>query len=513
HTAAKGDAPGFEWFYLWRLFHGEKETLQAPDKEHAAFAITADAKTLATSTTRTVELRDLPTGQTKVMTLVPPQDASYIYDVAVSPDSKLLAAALASDKMSEVAVKLYDLTSQKELGTFRLKQEGNPVSPFIFSPDGRRLIVGVARSIKLFEVAPFREAGSINTPGVRVYALSPDGKLLATSTPDESLSTFAVKLWDLASGKEVGVVPREGKAASALAFSAQGNILAIGSKDKLQSWTIKSSPYQMYTSVEQAERVTALAYSPDDSTLAVGYNDGAIQLSDRNLNKYATLQGHQSIIGLLSFAPDGRNLFSFSFGEDTSFRSWDLAARAAEDRGHVLSLPDAVQLTADDAATRFAYSPDGQALAYIKSSWRDVVLYDAQTYELLRTLTKSFAEGVNGIAFAPDGRLLATASSDMTAQLWDVASGTAQGAPFGHKDKVRCVAFSPDGKRLATGLADGAINVWDIVTRRVIASRPAVVGEDNDISGIAFSPDGKTLPLRGNRRDELWESTLTKRLW
>src|SRR5207249_1859283 len=65
------------------------------------------------------------------------------------------------------------------------------------------------------------------------------------------------------------------------------------------------------------------------------------------------------------------------------------------------------------------------------------------------------------VAFSPDGRLLATASRDSTAKLWDVESGQALRTFRGHRGEVMSVRFSPDGRRLATAGLDGTAKVWD----------------------------------------------------
>lgn len=68
---------------------------------------------------------------------------------------------------------------------------------------------------------------------------------------------------------------------------------------------------------------------------------------------------------------------------------------------------------------------------------------------------------VNAASFSSDGSMVATASSDMTARVWDAATGLPLTPPLLHRRRVIHAAFSPDGARIATASDDGTARVWE----------------------------------------------------
>jgi WD40 repeat protein len=109
---------------------------------------------------------------------------------------------------------------------------------------------------------------------------------------------------------------------------------------------------------------------------------------------------------------------------------------------------------------------------------------------------------VTVVAFAPDGRTLASGSEDRTLRLWDTASGQLHTPLIGHHDRVTAVSFAPDGRTLASGSRDATVRLWDIGTGRC---RDILTGHAEQVNALAYSPDGRTLVSAGNDK--------TVRLW
>ncbi|HSK04493.1 MAG TPA: WD40 repeat domain-containing protein, partial [Kofleriaceae bacterium] len=104
------------------------------------------------------------------------------------------------------------------------------------------------------------------------------------------------------------------------------------------------------------------------------------------------------------------------------------------------------------------------------------------------------------IAYSPDGKWLATASSDHTARIWDAETGALR-ATVRHAERVNTVAWSPDSRLVASGGADHTVRVWDVIAGREVAALPV----DGPARRVAFSPDGSVLlTTPAQRAVKLW---------
>jgi WD40 repeat protein len=351
---------------------------------------------------------------------------------------------------------VWDTETRKQL--FALVEERRSLlSSAALSPDGKTLVISGERNLAdLFEAATGKYVRSIKGPNeaphlepgyarwreesMYWFAFSPNGKTLAGVSGKDSFS-----VWNVTDGQLLYTIKG---CRGRLVFSPDGNYLVCGGEEEMRLYETNTGK-----EVRRFERhpgyAQALAFSPDGKTLASAHVYMMALWDVATGKRLRPLVGHENPVMSLAFSPDGTELTS---GEDRLI-VWRLKDRkprhtlAHRDFPHALSL---------------AYSPDGKILAT--------------------------GDGNHG----PGG-------FDAHIWLWDLSAGRLLRHFPGHLNGIESLAFSPDGKRLASVGHDARVKVWDVTTgKRLLHIR----GEDTWYRAIAFSPDGETLLVAGSP-DEL----------
>jgi len=146
-----------------------------------------------------------------------------------------------------------------------------------------------------------------------------------------------------------------------------------------------------------------------------------------------------------------------------------------------------------------AWSPDGRVLAS-SSSDKTVHLWEVQTGQQLRILT-GHSDFVTSVAWSPDGRVLASSSSDKTICLWDTQTWQPLRTLTGHRWIVYSVGWSPDGSILVSCSADQRIYLWSPHQTNILE------GHTEAVISVSYSFDGSILASKsGDGTVRIWRT-------
>jgi WD40 repeat protein len=465
------DLRSFEWYYLWRLCHGDRFTLAGHTDLITAVAFSPDGQMLATgSYDQTVKLWDVAAGRERIRL---EGHGGEVRAVAFSPDGTTLATANA-----DRTARLWDVRTGQERG--RLDGHSDVVCSLAFSPDGKTLATGSwDQTVILWEMCTGRQQLALrgHTAEVRSIAFAPDGKTLATSSrPQVGPSPAEAKVWDVATGKELATLREHTDLVAAVAISPDGETLATGSRDfTVKLWDVATR--QVRARLEgHLGPVNAVTFSPDGETLATASSDKTIRLwSVSAAEPGPILQGHIDQVFAVAFSPDSKTLASG--GKDATIKLWDLTRKQGQTTlaGHT------------KAVLSLAFDPSSRTLA-TASRDRTVKLWDMTTGKVSATFESTST--VQGVAFSPDGQALAVARGGKMVKLWDPATGRERATLRGQTERIACLAFAPDGRTLAAGGWDRSITLWDVASKEVLRR---LEGHSAEVRSVAFSPDGRTL--------------------
>jgi len=295
----------------------------------------------------------------------------------------------------------------------------------------------------------------------RVTALgwSPDGKRLASTSYDKT-----VHMWDATNGNKLHIYKGHLAHVNALAWSLDSKSVATASDyGTVHIWDATTGIFKM-SYAGHSSSVEALVRSPNGRHIASAGKDKTVHVWDATTcTQLYIYREHAHPVRALAWSPDGKRLASA--GEGTTVHVWD--AYRGQQKYPFFSIffsssRGRLRLSGHNGRINsLAWSPDGRHLA-AASSTGQLLIWDMLTTTL--TFSKATSTAMkNVVAWSPSGKQLAVSSNDKTVQIWHVVNKSMTYVYRGHPGYVTALAWSPDGTRIASGGVDRSVQVWRVV--------------------------------------------------
>jgi WD40 repeat protein len=393
------------------------------------------------------------------------------------PDGKTLVSSGGSSRTW-----LWDVTTGKPIRSFT-----HAATSASFSPDGKTMAAGQGNVVRLWDVATGKEIGQLagHTRTLVSTCFSGDGKALASCDKDDF-----IRLWDVATGQELrqfdaytfrggkkeeddeGEKDRRHGCIHRVTYAADGKTLIS------EGGAVATILWDAATGKKIRELNDVWCYSPDGKIVASGRDK--ITLWEAATGKEIHLLPGKEPVHSVCFAPDGKTLAAVGGTNAGTNQLWDVTS------GKLIR-----QWTTSSYFNQVRFAPDGKTLAATDSF--HIHLFESATGKEIRTL-KGQVSWNRPPSFAPDGKTLAASCDDLI-RLWDVATGQELHRFRGHTKSVVSVRYAPDGKTLASAGSDNRVRLWD-----------ATSGQEIHLFAVAiqwgfptpeFAQGGKTLCVAG----------------
>ncbi len=462
--AAAGDE--YDTIKLWDVDTGNiKSILKVEsDSDIENIAFSPDGKNIAGCAgwlDRRVYLWDVTSGTLRTSLT---GHTDVVHYVSFSPDGRTLASG-----GEDNTVVLWDVETLSYKTT--LTTHTDHIEGIAFSPDGKTLASGSRDGrIVLWNTETLEKKITItgHTYGFRSIAFSPGGKTIASGGGDRT-----IRLWDTATGENTSTFYGHIAIVESIAFSPDGSTIASGAGFTVvnrwfaDDYTVKlwdvATGKNIATLLEHRNSVYHLTFSPDGQYLVSSVNEHAIFRDPVTGNPLWSITGEKidpipnstqdrEVVGPIRFSADGRTFVS---ANKSTIRLWN-----TESKQTVATFMRPTAEFSNIISSNTAFSPDGNTVATIYHE-NEMHLLNVATGEI-RTFITGHTSRFSTIAFSPDGQTLVSAGIDDSIRFWNPENGELKISLAGIPNGIEQIVFSNDGQILATASWDGTILLWDV---------------------------------------------------
>ena len=274
------------------------------------------------------------------------------------------------------------------------------------------------------------------------HAVSPNCQHIA------SLSYGKVWIWtkDGVIEHKLECPTKKDRFATDLAFSHDGHQILCN--NHRTEWTITG--HRLSPPDTDNPDIMSIAYSPDDSEIVCGMEDGRVMIWNRETNETHTLSSHTSRVTSVAFSPDGSHMGSGSI--DRTVQIWDPRLQGTFTEQMDLEWPIV------------ALSCDGRWLVTASLP----IYRHIQVWRVTETMTMTnqliVEKNVYSLALSCDGSHVIIGCNNGSIQVWNHLTNIMECQMSGHSNNVWSVAFFYDGSHVVSGSRDGTVQIWDCHT-------------------------------------------------
>lgn len=283
---------------------------------------------------------------------------------------------------------------------------------------------------------------------------------------------------------------------SVLAFSVerlQNQIVTVSQDNTIRVWNLETME-QLYEFTASDEIPCAVAFHPSQQIFACGFDTGVVRTISLTASKLLEeYRQHRGSVTGLTFSPDGNFMYSSCSHGILALYSCTIQ------KSHIIRvLANVVSRDAAHSPEALSVSSDGHRLAFVGPSEYIVTLMDAYSLdELLRVdvsildLESTSLDRAVKLCFSPlpYGHLLVLTSSHKVLVLNAKSGRLVRTVPHVHKQSCSSLALSPDARYLLTA-GDRVIKVWDYEMRFNVNAQ-VFIGHSEPIRQVKFTPNQK----------------------